>query len=110
MEPENHPFGKEKHLKQTSIFEFHVCFRGCILYIISLLQALIFPNHPVSPNISIVSMIVYSMYIAGSAQQNMCHFLVETLGSFKSMNQMKSPNTQNLSDFLIGVTIYVFVV
>ena len=74
MEPENHPFGKEKHLKQTSIFEFHVCFRGCILYIISLLQALIYPNHPVSPNISIVSMIV-----PGSAQQNMCHFLVETL-------------------------------
>ena len=29
MEPENHPFEKEKHLNQTFILGFHANFRGC---------------------------------------------------------------------------------
>ena len=29
MEPENHPFGKEKHLNQTFILGFHVNFQVC---------------------------------------------------------------------------------
>ena len=32
MELENHPFEKENHLNQTSVFGFHVSFRGCNLF------------------------------------------------------------------------------